>query len=49
MLETVELRDLLGHFIGWLLARDTRSKSAKHLQEILQIALHEFRRENNAA
>lgn len=48
VLETVELRDLLSHFIAWLLARDTRSKSAKHLQEVLQIALHEFRRENSA-
>jgi hypothetical protein len=49
VLETVELRDLLSHFIAWLLARDTRSKSAKHLQEVLQIALSEFRRENKAA
>jgi hypothetical protein len=49
VLETVELRDLLSHFIAWLLARDTRSKSAKHLQQVLQIALHEFRRENRAA
>lgn len=49
VLETVELRDLLSHFIAWLLARDTRSKSAKHLQEVLRIALHEFRRENKAA
>lgn len=49
VLETVELQDLLNHFIAWLLARDTRSKSSKHLQEVLQIALHEFRRENKAA
>ncbi len=49
VLETVEVRDLLSHFIAWLLARDTRSKSAKHLQEVLQIALGEFRRENKAA
>lgn len=49
VLETVELRDLLSHFIAWLLARDTRSKSANHLQEVLRIALHEFQRENKAA
>lgn len=49
VLETVELRDLLGHFVAWLLARDTRSKSSRHLQEVLRIALSEFRRENKAA
>ncbi len=49
VLETVELTDLLSHFVGWLLSRDTRSKSATHLQQVLQIALREFRRENIAA
>jgi len=49
VLETVELRDLLNHFIGWLLARDTRSKSATHLQAVLRVALDEFRRENRAS
>lgn len=49
VLETVELKDLLDHFIGWLLGRDARSKSARHLQQVLQIALNEFRRENRAA
>ncbi len=48
VLETIELKDLLNHFIAWLLARDTRSNQAKHLQEVLQIALEEFRRENKA-
>lgn len=48
VLETIELRDLLDHFIAWLLARDARSNKARHLQEILRIALEEFRRENKA-
>jgi hypothetical protein len=48
VLETIELKDLLNHFIGWLLARDARSKKSRHLQQVLQIALHEFRRENKA-
>jgi hypothetical protein len=49
VLETVELADLLSHFVAWLLSRDSRSKSAGHLQQVLQIALREFRRENIAA
>ena len=48
VLETIELKDLLDHFIAWLLARDARSRKARHLQQILQIALSEFRRENKA-
>ena len=48
VLETVELKDLLNHFISWLLARDTRSKEARHLQRVLEIAPAEFRRENRA-
>lgn len=48
VLETIELKDLLDHFIAWLLARDTRSQTSRHLQQVLQIALHEFRRENKA-
>ena len=48
VLETIELKDLLSHFISWLLARDTRSKQARHLQQVLEIALQEFRRENRA-
>jgi len=48
VLETIELKDLLNHFISWLLARDTRSNQARHLQRVLEIALAEFRRENRA-
>jgi hypothetical protein len=48
VLETIELKDLLNHFISWLLARDTQSKQAGHLQRVLEIALAEFRRENRA-
>ena len=48
VLEAIELRDLLEHFIGWLLQRDTRMNKAQHLQRVLQIALDEFRRENRA-
>ncbi len=48
VLETIELRDLLEHFVAWLLARDARSRKARHLQQVLQIALEEFRRENKA-
>lgn len=48
VLETIDLKDLLSHFIAWLLSRDTRAKRAKHLQQVLQIALEEFRRENRA-
>ena len=48
VLETIELKDLLGHFIAWLLGRDTRLKRSNHLQRVLQIALEEFRREDKA-
>ncbi len=48
VLETIELKDLLSHFIAWLLARDKRSKESNHLQRVLQIALEEFRREDRA-
>jgi hypothetical protein len=48
VLETIELKDLLTHFITWLLARDKRSKQSNHLQRVLQIALEEFRREDRA-
>jgi hypothetical protein len=48
VLETIDLKDLLSHFIAWLLARDTRFKQATHLQQVLQIALEEFQRENKA-
>jgi hypothetical protein len=48
VLETIELKDLLTHFISWLLARDKRSKHSNHLQRVLQVALEEFRREDRA-
>jgi hypothetical protein len=48
VLETIELKDLLSHFITWLLGRDKRSKQSDHLQRVLQIALEEFRREDKA-
>lgn len=48
VLETVELADLLTHFVGWLLNRDHQSKKARHLQGILRVALAEFRREEKA-
>jgi hypothetical protein len=48
VLEAIELRDLLDHFNAWLLQRDNRMKKARHLQQVLQIALDEFRRENRA-
>ena len=48
VLETIDLKDLLNHFIAWLLSRDNRTKQAKHLQQVLQIALEEFMRENRA-
>jgi hypothetical protein len=48
ILETIELKDLLAHFISWLLGRDRRSFRSDHLQRVLQIALEEFRREERA-
>jgi hypothetical protein len=48
VLETIELKDLLSHFIAWLLGRDKRSRRPDHLQRVLQIALEEFRREERA-
>jgi hypothetical protein len=48
VLETVELADLLTHFVGWLLNRDQQSRKARHLQGILKVALAEFRREEKA-
>jgi hypothetical protein len=48
VLETIELKDLLGHFIAWLAGRDSRMKHSNHLQQVLGIALDEFRREDGA-
>src|SRR5665213_446905 len=48
VLATIEVKDLLEHFVRWLLSRDARSKQASHLQRVLQVALEEFRRENRA-
>jgi hypothetical protein len=48
VLETIELKDLLSHFIVWLLGRDRRARRPGHLQRVLQIALEEFRREERA-
>lgn len=48
VLETIEVADLLTHFLSWLLGRDHRSNKSEHLQRILQIALAEFRREEKA-
>jgi len=48
VLEAIDLKDLLNHFIAWLLCRDNRTKQAKHLQQVIQVALEEFRRENRA-
>lgn len=48
VLELIDLKDLLNHFVAWLLARDSRAKQSKHLQRVLEIALEEFRRENKA-
>lgn len=49
VLEAIELKDLLNHFIAWLLERDTRARQSKHLQRVLEVALEEFRREDRAA
>jgi hypothetical protein len=48
VLETIEIKDLLDHFIAWLLARDNRFHEARHLQRVLEVALSEFRREDKA-
>jgi hypothetical protein len=48
VLETIDLKDLLNHFVAWLLNRDSRTMRSKHLQQVLQVALEEFRRENRA-
>lgn len=48
VLETIELKDILNHFIAWLLERDRRAKESTHLQQVLEIALEEFRREDRA-
>jgi hypothetical protein len=49
VLDTVEIKDLLNHFLAWLLSRDSRSRSASHLQQVLRGACEEFKRETNAA
>lgn len=48
VLEVIELRDLLDHFLAWLLSRDERLKESIHLKRVIQVALEEFRRENRA-
>ena len=49
VLETIELKDLLNHFISWLSGRDSRLNRSTHLQQVLTIALEEFRREDKAS
>jgi hypothetical protein len=49
VLETVEMKDLLNHFVAWLLSRDSRSRAAIHLQQVLRTACEEFKREVRAA
>lgn len=49
VLEAIELKDLLNHFVAWLLERDTRARWSEHLQRVLEVALDEFRREDRAA
>lgn len=48
VLEALELRDLLDHFLAWLLSRDKRRPEASHLKSVIHVALEEFRRENLA-
>jgi hypothetical protein len=48
VLTTIDVRDLLGHFAAWLVARDTKSKRSIHMQNVIHTAIEEFRRENNA-
>jgi hypothetical protein len=48
VLEVIDLKDLLNHFIAWLLSRDARAKTAMHLQQVLEIALEQLQRENRA-
>jgi hypothetical protein len=45
VLEVIELKDLLNHFITWLMARDKGPTRAAHVQRVLEVALAEFRRE----
>jgi len=45
VLEVIELKDILSHFITWLMASDKKSRKAAHIQRVLEIALTEFRRE----
>jgi hypothetical protein len=46
ILEVIELKDLLNHFMLWLMDRDRTSKRPAHVQRVLKTALREFRREN---
>ena len=45
VLEVIELKDLLNHFVTWLMARDKMSSHAAHVRQVLEVALTEFRRE----
>jgi hypothetical protein len=49
VLDTVEIKDLLNHFVAWLLSRDCRSRTAARLQQVLRGACEEFKREARAA
>jgi hypothetical protein len=46
VLEVIELKDILNHFVAWLMARDKQSKRSARIQRILKTALREFGREN---
>lgn len=48
VLEVIDLKDLLGHFIAWLLSKDSLSNRSRRLQRVLLVALEEFRREERA-
>jgi len=48
VLTTIDVRDLLGHFAAWLVARDTKSNRSIHLQNVIRTAIEEFKRENYA-
>ncbi|HET9406448.1 MAG TPA: hypothetical protein VFO39_04370 [Candidatus Sulfotelmatobacter sp.] len=48
VLEVIELKDLLGHFVNWLMERDERSRQPAHAGRVLEAAIAEFRREMRA-
>jgi hypothetical protein len=47
VLTTIDAKDLIAHFAPWLVARDAKLSRAIHPQNVIRIAIEEFKREQS--